>query len=139
MRDGEGFLFVYSSTSRQSFDEAKSLYEQTLMYKDSDNVPAVFLANKADLVDNREVSREEGMEFAQRRGISFMETSALARMNVDEAFFQVIREIRTADSNWEGNNKKPNIKDKKKQCTIFWTTSTNFRFLYVYLYLLLSL
>lgn len=121
MRDGEGFMFVYSVASRQSFDEAKALFQQTLMYREDDSVPSIFVANKCDLVDDREVSREEGLEFAQRCGSAYIESSALAGINVEESFFQMIREIRTADANWEGNKplNKKSAKDKKKQCVIF--------------------
>lgn len=123
MRDGEGFMFVYSVTSRQSFDEAKALYEQVLMYRDADSVPAIFVANKADLVECREIGREEGLEFAQRRGMAYIETSALAGMNVSESFYQVIREVRSTDPDWEGNkpgsNKRSKLLRKNQQCSIF--------------------
>jgi GTPase KRas protein len=116
MRSGEGFIFVYSVTSRSSFEEAKSLYKQVLMCKDADSVPSILLGNKADLVDQREVADTEGFEFAKANGLAYLETSALARLNVEEAFYQVIREVREADPlNKPEVNKR---KSKKKECTL---------------------
>ncbi|KAJ1678017.1 Ras GTPase, partial [Spiromyces aspiralis] len=58
MRTGEGFLIVYSSTSRSSFDEVGSFYNQILRVKDKDRFPVVIIANKKDLEDEQEVSPE---------------------------------------------------------------------------------
>jgi GTPase KRas protein len=43
LRCGQGFLLMYSITSRQSFDKIKTLYEQILRVKDMDFVPMVIL------------------------------------------------------------------------------------------------
>lgn len=39
MRDGKGFMLVYSITSRATFDEIESLYDKILRTKDADSVP----------------------------------------------------------------------------------------------------
>jgi hypothetical protein len=50
----------------------------------------------------------------------FMETSAMARLNVDEAFHQAIRDVRAADPNLALEKTKPGSKKlRKQQCTIF--------------------
>lgn len=41
MRTGQGFLCVYSITSRSSFDEIASFREQILRVKDKDKVPMI--------------------------------------------------------------------------------------------------
>ena len=46
--------------------------------------------NKADLRHLRTVSVEEGRSFAERHGLSFVETSALDSTNVDAAFENII-------------------------------------------------
>jgi len=58
MRTGEGFLLVYSITSRQSFEEITTFQQQILRVKDKDYFPMVVVGNKCDLEGEREVSRE---------------------------------------------------------------------------------
>ena len=58
MRTGEGFLLVYSITSRQSFDEIQTFQQQILRVKDKDYFPIIIVGNKCDLDGEREVSRQ---------------------------------------------------------------------------------
>lgn len=94
MRTGQGFLCVYAITSRSSFDETKSFREQILRVKDSDKVPLVLIANKCDLETDRQVSKADGQELAKSFGVPFFESSAKSRINVEESFFELVREIR---------------------------------------------
>ena len=56
MRTGEGFLLVYSITSRSSFDEISTLYQHILRVKEVDSFPVIIVGNKCDLVYERQVS-----------------------------------------------------------------------------------
>lgn len=94
MRSGEGFLLVYSITSRLSFEEIATYYQQICRVKDRDYFPMVLVANKCDLEADRQVSSQEGRDLAKQFGCHFTETSAKQRINVDDAFFQVVRDIR---------------------------------------------
>ncbi|KAI8144218.1 ras-like protein 1 [Fennellomyces sp. T-0311] len=94
MRNGEGFLLVYSITSRMSFEEITTFYQQICRVKDRDYFPMVLVANKSDLEADRQVSSQEGRDLARQFGCQFMETSAKQRIHVDDAFFQVVRDIR---------------------------------------------
>lgn len=58
MRTGEGFLLVYSITSRQSFEEILTFQQQILRVKDKDYFPIIIVGNKCDLDSEREVSRQ---------------------------------------------------------------------------------
>lgn len=58
MRTGEGFLLVYSITSRQSFEEIQTFQQQILRVKDKDFFPMILVGNKCDLNEEREVSQE---------------------------------------------------------------------------------
>ena len=58
MRTGEGFLLIYSITSRQSFEEIMTFQQQILRVKDKDFFPIILVGNKCDLADEREVSKE---------------------------------------------------------------------------------
>ena len=107
MRTGQGFLLIYAITSRSSFDETKSFYDQILRVKDTDYVPLVLCGNKSDLNDERQVPRVEGEDLAKSFKAPFFEASAKSRLNVDEIFFSIVREIK----NYNLSN---NLIEKKK-------------------------
>jgi GTPase KRas protein len=94
MRTGEGFLLVYSITSKQSFEEIMTFQQQILRVKDKDYFPIIIVGNKCDLESERQVSREEGESLAKSFGCELIETSAKSRFNVDNAFYDLVREIR---------------------------------------------
>ncbi|KAH8550139.1 ras-like protein 1 [Umbelopsis sp. PMI_123] len=102
MRNGEGFLLVYSITSRLSFDEINTFYQQIRRVKDRDFFPMVLVANKCDLEHDRQVSSQEGRDLAKSFGCAFIETSAKQRINVDEAFANVVRDIRRFNKEMDG-------------------------------------
>ena len=58
MRTGEGFLLVYSITSRQSFEEIMTFQQQILRVKDKDYFPIIVVGNKCDLQHERQVSKQ---------------------------------------------------------------------------------
>nr|O93856.1 RecName: Full=Ras-like protein; Flags: Precursor [Laccaria bicolor]AAD01987.1 ras protein [Laccaria bicolor] len=94
MRTGEGFLLVYSITSRQSFEEIMTFQQQILRVKDKDYFPIIVVGNKCDLDKERVVSKQEGESLARQFGCKFIETSAKSRINVENAFYDLVREIR---------------------------------------------
>ena len=55
MRTGEGFLVVYSITSRNSFEEISTFHQQILRVKDQDAFPIILVGNKCDLEYERQV------------------------------------------------------------------------------------
>ncbi|KAI8889485.1 ras-like protein 1 [Backusella circina FSU 941] len=104
MRNGEGFLLVYSITSRISFEEISTFHQQICRVKDKDSFPMVLVANKSDLESERQVSTREGQDLAELYGCHFIETSAKVRVNVDQAFYQVVRDIRRYNKEQDNNN-----------------------------------
>lgn len=63
MRTGEGFLLVYSITSRSSFDEITHFHQQILRVKDRDSFPVIVVANKCDLEYDRQVGMNGEIPF----------------------------------------------------------------------------
>jgi GTPase KRas len=93
MRNGQGFFLVYAINSH-TFNEIPEIHEQILRVKDAQSVPAVLLGSKCDLVNERTITTEKGQEMAKRLGVSFFETSALTRHNIDAAFADLVRQMR---------------------------------------------
>lgn len=105
MRNGEGFVLVYSITSRLSFEEVNTFYQQIRRVKDRDSFPMVLVGNKCDLEGDRQVSSQEGRDLAKSFGCPFSETSAKQRIRVDDTFYEVVREIRRMNKEQEGRSK----------------------------------
>ena len=116
MRNGEGFLLVYSITESKSFNELKNFREQILRVKNLEKVPMVLFGNKSDLENERNVAKAEAKNLAESWGIPFLEGSAKANNNVENGFFELVREIKKDKLERAKPNKKG--KGKKKGCNM---------------------
>jgi len=99
-RSGEGFLCVFSITDRTSFDDTQEFRDQILRVKGVDSttaksIPFLLVGNKSDLEETRQVQVEEAQAFADKMEVKYVETSAKTRNNVDKAFFDLLKLIRS--------------------------------------------
>jgi GTPase KRas protein len=123
IRDGEGFVLVYSITSRASFSRITKFYNQIKMVKESASsgspsgpsylgspmshtsggpplpVPVMLVGNKSDKAVERAVSAQEGQALAKELGCDFVEASAKNCINVEKAFYDVVRMLRQQRQN----------------------------------------
>ena len=109
MKNGQGFVLVYSIIAQSTFNDLPDLREQILRVKDCDDVPMVLVGNKCDLNDQRVISTEQGDDLARKfGGCAFLEASAKTKTNVDEIFYNLIRQInkKSPDSNQPQKKKK---------------------------------
>ena len=81
-----GALLVYDITSYQSFESVDEKWSRELMDNADTNIVILLVGNKSDLEDRREVSFEKAQQYAEKRGMAFIETSALDSSNVEQAF-----------------------------------------------------
>ncbi|RHZ73549.1 hypothetical protein Glove_230g101 [Diversispora epigaea] len=108
IREGEGFLLVYSITSRSTFERIERFRDQISRIKDTESVPVLLVGTNCEKITEREVSREEGMNMARKLKCEFIESSAKTSVNVHRAFYTVVRMIRSnRDSKRERDIKKP--------------------------------
>jgi GTPase SAR1 family protein len=106
---GEAFLCVYAINSRSSFEALCQLREYILRVQGRDDVLMVLVGNKSDLDDSeRQVSQQEAAELAAKCGIPFFETSAKLRSKVDDAFFELVREI------WKDQERHPRTASRQE-------------------------
>ena len=99
MKQGQGFLLVFSITSLSSLHELAELREQIIRIKDDERIPIVIVGNKSDLEEYRAVSRARAFQLSQQWGNApYYETSARRRANVDEVFVDLCRQIIRKDT-----------------------------------------
>ncbi|WUR04019.1 Ras-related protein Rab-5 [Vairimorpha necatrix] len=85
-------IIVYDITSKESFEVAKRWVEELKFEKSSDFLK-VLVANKLDLENERQVTFEEGKEYAMKENILFLEASAKEGTNVNLIFEMIVSKI----------------------------------------------
>jgi len=134
IRDGEGFVLVYSISSRSSFARIQKFHHQIQRVKESSlsgsptypgsplsassnglgfgPAPVMLVGNKCDRVTEREVSTQEGSALARELGCDFVEASAKNCVNVEKAFYDVVRQLRKQRQQSFGQNNKSSRGEK---------------------------
>ncbi|CAH1789099.1 unnamed protein product [Owenia fusiformis] len=92
-RGAMGIMLVYDITNDKSFENIKNWIRNIEEHASSD-VEKMILGNKCDMNDRRQVSKDKGEQLAISFGVKFMETSAKASINVEEAFLTLARDIK---------------------------------------------
>ncbi|KAG8508444.1 Ras-related protein Rap-1A [Galemys pyrenaicus] len=106
---GCALKFIFDYTPR---GKLRDLREQILRVKDTEDVPMILVGNKCDLEDERVVSKEQDQNLARQWcHCAFLESSAKSKINVNEIFYDLVRQI---------NRKTPveKKKPKKKSCLL---------------------
>ena len=84
-KDAQGIVLVFDVTNRGSFEECDNWLTEANKYgADSSNIPCILVGNKTD--KRRQVEETEGMQYAQNRGMNYIETSAATGQNVEDMF-----------------------------------------------------
>jgi Ras-related protein Rab-1A len=115
-RGADGIIMVYDVTSQESFDHVEEWLSEVDRYA-NENTSKLLIGNKADLIEQKQVSEETAQKFAEKLGISFLETSAKTATNVDAAFLTMSKELITSKEriltgNGIGVKKGPNVQLK---------------------------
>jgi GTPase KRas protein len=92
IHDGEGFVLVYSISSRSSFARIRRFHEE--IQRVTKTSPVMLVGNKCDRATEREVSTQEGRALAEELGCDFIEASAKNCINVEKVYFDVVRQLR---------------------------------------------
>ena len=93
VRGARGGLFLYDITNFSSIahiDDWLSVIRKEIRAEDA--FPIIAVGGKADLVESREVSSEEGIKIAKSRNVNgFIETSSKSGENVEKTFEALTR------------------------------------------------
>jgi len=109
-RNAVGALIVYDITKKSSFEHLKNWIENVRECS-TKNIKIILIGNKTDLEEKREVSYQEGLEFAKKYDLIFFETSAKNFININESFYKLTEDIfKNVEIIEEEEKKKNNIK-----------------------------
>ena len=92
VKSTDGILLMYDITKRKSYDELNVWIENIHKIK-GDDFPIVLIGNKSDLEKERNITKEEGKEFADKHKFPFMETSCKNGNNIDESVNILVSKI----------------------------------------------
>jgi len=86
-----GAIFMYDVTRRESFEDIHKWKAEVDAHLSK--YLGIIIANKIDLISEREVSSEEGKQLAEQFGMDYIETSVKLNQNVNEAFRIIAQKI----------------------------------------------
>ncbi|KAJ9159033.1 hypothetical protein P3X46_024565 [Hevea brasiliensis] len=114
-RGALGALLVYDVTKPTTFENISRWLKELRDHADA-NIVIMLIGNKTDLKHLRAVATEDAQSYAEREGLSFIETSALEATNVEKAFQTILSEIYRIISKKSLSSEEPapaNIKEGK--------------------------
>lgn len=106
-----GIILTCALNNKQSFKNFKNWLLSIRDNTTSDLIQLIIIANKSDLVNEREVDREEIENLARDIKVEYFETSAKENTNIDEAFNTIIDKV------YRSVYKKEGIKDENMSRT----------------------
>jgi len=113
VREGQGFILVYSIASRATFERLEVFRQSMLRVKRKKPI-FMLVGNKADKQLEREVTREEGVQLAKEFGCEFLETSAKTAQNVERLFTNLVRSLRSTKQAEQGAVPQPRVREPRR-------------------------
>ena len=114
-KNSKAVLLVFDITRKKSFEEIKNYwYEQVKESSGKDTILAV-VGNKYDLINEKDVSNEDGEEFVKSIGAIFVLTTATDYNSINALFESIAKKI-LESTNDKKFMKLKTQKEKKKDC-----------------------
>lgn len=87
-RGAMGIVLIYDVTDARTFENVENWFLTVTQHANED--AQIFLVgNKSDDEENRQVSREQGQQLAQKLNVPFLEASAKTNDNVESIFYEL--------------------------------------------------
>lgn len=99
-RGAQGCILVYDVCSRQSFQKLEDWLNELETFSTKHDLIKMLVGNKIDR-ERREVTRDEGLKFARKHHMLFIEASAKTREGVQCAFEELVEKIIQTPGLWE--------------------------------------
>ena len=91
-KGSHGIALVYDITDKESFNAIHNWVGEVKKHAGA-NTAMLLVGNKCDMSNDRAVTYAEGQELAKTLGVSFLETSAKADLNIKETFQKLADEV----------------------------------------------
>uniref|UniRef100_A0AAY4BD37 small monomeric GTPase n=1 Tax=Denticeps clupeoides TaxID=299321 RepID=A0AAY4BD37_9TELE len=101
-RGAQGVILVYDVTKRDTFSKLDNWLNELETYCTRNDLVKMLVGNKIDK-DSREVDRNEGLKFARKHSMLFIEASAKTRDGVQCAFEELVEKILQTPGLWESS------------------------------------
>ena len=112
-KDTDAAILVYDCTDRRSFEEMKNYWYKELKERAPESIIIAIAVSKCDLIEDEEVSEEEGRNFAKEIGAIFKATSALSGVGIMELFKAIGYKL--LDPNFNLDEPKKEISEEEKE------------------------
>ena len=118
IKDSHCVILGYDITRKNSFDQIKVFWYNFVKNIVGDDTLIYLVANKIDLIEEKQVSEKEAIEYANEKGIKFFRVSAKTSEGINELFgditFSLIMKFKKVINNNDKNIISEIIKDKTK-------------------------
>ena len=101
-KGAHAILIVFDITEKDSFDHVKNWVADIDKFA-KQGVLRILVGNKCDLEKQRNVSKEEANELAEKLGIKYIETSAKDTINIETLFIDTAKYLLSKQVNISGN------------------------------------
>ena len=112
-KNAKAVVLVYDITDKKSFDEIKNYWYEQIKQNCASNVIIAIAANKCDLYEEKEISDEEGEEFAKSKDAFFAFTSAKNDSGITNLFENIA--LKMLDMKEQKNGEQENENKRKKE------------------------
>ncbi|GAU99541.1 hypothetical protein RvY_10529-2 [Ramazzottius varieornatus] len=102
-RGAQGVILVYDVTSRPSFQKLEMWLGEVDSYANRPGMVKMLVGNKTDNKQERVVTRDDGLKFARKHSMLFIECSARTAEGVKTAFEELVEKIIQTPGLWEQN------------------------------------
>ena len=124
IKKANGILLIYSVDNPKSFENIETWYQCISEDDNKNKLPVVLIGNKSDLEEKRQISKETGIDLAEKFGIEnhFYETSCKTGENVEKAINDLVNQIYEKFGSKNNNSSSLKISSqnnemmKKKKC-----------------------
>lgn len=107
-RGAQGAILVYDVSSRETFTKLDNWLNELETFANKPDIVKMLVANKIDKA-NREVTKDEGLKFARKHSMLFIEASAKTKEGVQIAFEELVEKILQTPGLWENRSTGLNV------------------------------